>query len=73
MRGEVKSVEERFSSGYRITMGSGFNTVDCNVREEFGSDVIALRKGQEIEVVGTVEESFIGFDLYDCRVTKNIP
>jgi hypothetical protein len=67
VKGRVEAVQERFSSGYRITIGSGSSTLDCNVPEEHIHTVLPIRQGQMIEVRGTVEYSFFGFDLYNCH------
>ena len=69
MGGKILSVEERFSEGYRITMGR----IDCNIGEDSRRVALNLRKGQEIVVIGTVESSFLGFDLFDCRVVRTYP
>ena len=71
MRGKIQSIQERFSPGYRITLGEGFHTVDCNVEEQHKQKLLGLRTGQGIEVIGTVQETFLSsVDLFECQLSN---
>jgi RecG-like helicase len=72
LRGKVDSVEERLSPGLRVTVSDDSHSIDCNTADDQRAVLEALRQGQEIEVSGTLEHSFFGFDLYNCKVTNTM-